>query len=406
MPRLVANFVLIAVGLAACSLGADGGGDESARGVNQEVVAATCADGSVVAVDRVESGDRRDVPSALDDREDDRFPDPLIDPDEIRSGGPPPDGIPPIDDPKFVRQCSVDWLTASEPVLDLQIGDDARAYPLRIMTWHEIVNDTIDGVPVTISYCPLCNSAIAYDRRVDGDVLDFGTSGQLLRSSLVMYDRQTESLWSHFTATAVVGSLTGTALETFPVQTISFDDFRGAHPDGLVLSQDTGHSRDYGRNPYSGYDDPSASPFLFDGDADDTLPPMTRVIGVERRGQAVALLLDRLLDQRVTTFEIGGETLVAWVKPGTASALDASSIPDGRDVGASGVFVPEVDARALTFRADGETFRDDETGSTWNVLGHAVAGPLEGRRLEAVTHLDTFWFAWSAFQPETEVARQ
>ena len=137
------------------------------------------------------------------------FPPPLVDVSRIRSGGPPPDGIPPIEDPKFDIASGVDWLEETEPVLFVEVDGDARAYPLQVMTWHEIVNDTFGEIPVTVSYCPLCNSALAYDRRLEGRVLDFGTSGRLFNSSLVMYDRQTESLWTHFDGRAVVGALTG-----------------------------------------------------------------------------------------------------------------------------------------------------------------------------------------------------
>lgn len=392
---------------AACSSGGEGlsssGDGERPRAVGGEGAPATCQDDRVVEIEQVESTAREDVPSALQDRFDGAFPEPLVDPDEIRSGGPPPDGIPSIDEPKFVRQCSVDWLTTSEPVLSMEVEGEARAYPLQIMTWHELVNDTVAGVPVTVSYCPLCNSAIAYDRRVGDRVLDFGTSGSLFNSALVMYDRQTESLWSHFTATAVVGVLTGTELDVIPVQTISFADFRQAHPEGLVLSRDTGFDRAYGRNPYTGYDDPSTSPFLFDGEFDDVLPAKTRVLTVERGGDAVAIVLEPLLEERVLEFEVGGADLVALAKPGTSSALDRATVSEGRDVGATGVFVPEVNGQRLTFVAIGEGFRDRQTGSTWDVLGQATAGSLEGAQLEAVPHLDTFWFAWSAFQPDTEI---
>ena len=297
----------------------------------------------------------------------------------------------------------MDWVAAGEPVLVLDIAGDVRAYPLQVMTWHELVNDTVGGIPVTVSYCPLCNSAVAYDRRVGDRVLDFGTSGSLHNSALVMYDRQTESLWSHFSAGAVVGMLTGTELDLFPLQTVSFADYRAAHPEGLVLSRDTGFDRDYGRNPYTNYDNPESRPLLFSGEYDPVLPAKTRVLTVERGGEAVAVVQDALVDRRVLEFDVGGTTLVALAKPGTASALDTRSIVDGRDIGATGVFVPEADGQRLTIAAEGDTFRDAETGSTWNILGQATYGPLRGSQLQPVEHLDTFWFAWSAFQPDTTI---
>lgn len=346
--------------------------------------------------------------SGLDMHRDRTVPDgapaPLVDFDEIRSGGPPPDGIPPIDDPTFVDVDEVDFLADQEPVLALEIDGDARAYPVQIMTWHEIVNDTVGGVPVAVSYCPLCNSAVAYDRRVDERVLDFGTSGLLYNSALVMYDRQTETLWSHFTGEGVIGELTGSDLDVFPLATVSWQTFRDANPDGVVLSRDTGFSRDYGRNPYPGYDDVDGVPFLFQGEVDGRYTALTRIVGIEDGDDAVGIPLADLREVQVITGSIGGRPLVAWWAPGTASALQSERIVDGFDVGATGVFVPEVNDMPLTFSAEGDdTFRDAETGSTWNLLGEAVDGELTGSRLEAYVHVDTFWFAWSTFRPDTDV---
>jgi hypothetical protein len=269
--------------------------------------------------------------------------------------------------------------------------------------WHEIVNDTIGGEPVTVTYCPLCNSAIAYDRRLGDRILDFGTSGSLFNSAMVMYDRQTESLWSHFTAEAIAGILTGEELDRIPMAMVGWGEWRDANPDGLVLSRETGHSRDYGRNPYSGYDDIASSPFLFDGDDDGRLRAMTRVVGIEGDDDAVAVQLDDLLDEGVVEVEVDRRPVVVWAVSGTASALDTASIASGRDVGTTGAFDPTVDGRVLGFERDGDRFTDDETGSTWDIFGAAVAGPLEGQQLDRVVHVDTFWFAWAAFLPTTTV---
>jgi hypothetical protein len=271
------------------------------------------------------------------------------------------------------------------------------------MIWHEIVNDTIGGTPVAVTYCPLCNSALAYDRRVDGRVLDFGTSGMLFNSSLVMYDRQTESLWSHFTGEAVVGFLTGTRLDVLPVATVSWADWRAANPEGMVLSRETGHDRDYGVNPYPGYDDVTGSPFLFDGEADGRLAAMERIIGLRTDTEAVAVRLDAVTDDGVATFDLDGRPVVVWLRPGTASALEGGAVDSGRDVGASGAFRPAADGRTLTFARSADGFVDDQTGSTWNVFGEAVDGPLTGTRLRPVTHVDTFWFAWAAFRPDSRI---
>ncbi len=357
----------------------------------------------LIEIDQVASTERENGLSALDDPTADGLPAPTIDLDRLVSGGPPPDGIPAIDRPLFNPTGDVNFLDDREPVVAIEVGGDARAYPVQILTWHEIVNDTVGGEPITISYCPLCNSAIAYDRQVGDRVLDFGTSGLLYNSALVMYDRQTESLWSHFTAQAVAGVLTGEELSRRPTALVAWSEWRSANPDGLVLSRSTGHQRDYGRNPYTGYDDIDQSPFLFDGEADGRLRAMTRMVGINEGDDAVAVQLDALLEVGVLEASLAGRDVVVWALPGTASALDDSRIPDGRDVGTTGVFEAELDGRRLSFERMDEGFVDEQTGSLWNVLGEAVEGELAGRRLARVAHVDTFWFAWAAFLPDTAI---
>lgn len=325
-----------------------------------------------------------------------------VDYGEIVSGGPPKDGIPSIDAPQFVSiENAREWLTPREAVLVVSRASETRIYPLQILMWHEIVNDTVAGVPVAVTYCPLCNSAVAYDRRVGDLVVDFGTSGSLWNSALVMYDRQTETLWSHFNGAGIVGELTGVELDTFPVQTVSWGLWRDANPDGLVLSRETGFSRDYGRNPYPGYDSVDSTPFLFEGEIDGTFTAMTRVVGIERGGDALGVPLFRLQEVRVVHASVAGDEIVVFWEPGTASALDSGAIAAGDDVGATGVFLTELDGERLAFTATDDGFVDDRTGSTWNLLGRAVDGPLDGSRLDRIEHLDTFWFAWAAFQPDS-----
>ena len=400
----IAWLLVVPVVFAACGPAAEGGDGSSAEAAPET----TSSDRAVpaVTVEQVESSPVDVTVSGLDIGRGgsvDDAPEPLVDVDEIRSGGPPPDGIPPIDEPRFVAAAEVAFLADNEPVIALKIVGDARAYPVQILTWHEIVNDTVGGEPVAVTYCPLCNSALTYDRRVDDRVLDFGTSGLLWNSALVMYDRQTESLWSHFTGTAVVGELTGTELETFPSATVPWALWRDEHPDGLVLSQDTGFNRSYGRNPYPGYDDVDSRPFLFEGEVDGRYTAMTRLVGVEIDGEALGVPLQTLRNDRVVAAAVGDTDVVVFWQPGTASALDTADIASGDDVGATGVFVPVVDGQELTFAATDAGFVDDQTGSTWNLLGSAIAGPLAGEQLEAIAHVDTFWFAWGAFRPDSAV---
>jgi hypothetical protein len=343
------------------------------------------------------------VPSALDNMRHPNFPAPLVDIDRILSGGPPPDGIPAIDDPQFDIAEEVDWLSDVEPVVVLELDGEARAYPVQILTWHEIVNDTVGATPVAVSYCPLCNSALAFDRRLDAQVLDFGTSGRLYNSSLVMYDRQTESLWTHFDGRAVVGTLTGSTLEGVSVQMASWATFRDAHPTALVLNRNTGFVRDYGRNPYPGYDDVNTVPFLFDGDLDGRLAAQTRVVSIRGESESIAISLDELATIGSISTTIDNQPIVVLHLPGTSSALDASTIADGRDVGTTGVFDARWEGHTLELepQADG-TFVDEATGQAFDILGRNLTNP-DAAGLVPVEHLDTFWFAIAAFEPDTRI---
>ncbi len=326
-----------------------------------------------------------------------------VDFSEFLSGGPPPDGIPPIDDPVFDSVDAADeWLGDHWPVMFFEWDGDARAYPLAILMWHEIVNDEVGGLPVTLTFCPLCNATIAFNRTLpDGAVLDFGTSGNLRNSDLVMYDRQTFSWWQQFTGEAVVGDMTGTVLEFLPSQIIAWEDFKNNHPEGMVLSRETGHVRSYGTNPYGGYDDILTNPFLFDGELDGRLAAKERVVAVELNGVDVAYPFLELEVAQVVNDEIGGEPVVVLWTGNTGSALDSRSFDDARLVGSTAVFHRTVDGQVLTFDAAEEGFLDLETGSRWNIFGEAIDGPLAGTKLDQVVSAEHFWFAWVVFKPDT-----
>ncbi len=253
----------------------------------------------------------------------------LIKWDEILSGGPPKDGIPSIDKPQFSPLSDIRDLAPNEPVIGLDIGGDARAYPLRILIWHEIVNDVVGDRPVTITYCPLCNSAIVFDRRVGARLLDFGTTGKLRNSDLVMYDRQTETWWQQFTGEAIVGELLGTELKLVPARLESFGEFRARHPQGRVLVSSQSISRSYGSNPYVGYDT-SARPFLYKGEMPKGIEPMARVVVVRiDRRKPLIVTLEHL--RKSGTLTHSGIRLT-W-RAGQSSAVDAAEIARGRDVG-------------------------------------------------------------------------
>ena len=324
-----------------------------------------------------------------------------VDLSEIFTGNPTPDGIPAIDNPVFetVEEADV-WLEADWPVMFFELNGEARAYPLAILIWHEIVNDVVADEPVLITFCPLCNATIAFRRTLpDGQILDFGTSGNLRNSDLVMYDRQTFSWWQQFTGEAIVGDMTGTRLEFLPSQIIAWSDFIASHPDGKILSRDTGAVRDYGVNPYAGYDSIDSSPFFPVEGEDDRLLPMERVVAVEVDGGAIAYPFTQLKDVLVVNDEIERRPVVILWQEGTISTFGNN----GPDTGSTGVFSREVEGKILTFTAGTDGFEDQETGTLWSLLGQAVAGPLEGAQLERIVSGEHFWFSWVAFKPETEV---
>jgi hypothetical protein len=216
-----------------------------------------------------------------------------------------------------------------------------------------------------------------------------------------MYDRQTESLWPQAEGRAVAGVLTGTELERLPVALVPWDRFRETFPDALVLTRETGHTRDYGRNPYVGYDDEDGTPFLFRGEVDPRAAPMTRVVGFGDPDHPVAVRTDDVLSRGAVHVEVAERPVVVLAVPGQASALDASGVADGADVGTTGVFSAVLDGEELTFSPAGDGFVDDVTGSTWDVQGRALSGPARGRSLERLPSTDTFWFSWQSFWPDT-----
>ena len=247
--------------------------------------------------------------------------------DEIMSGGPPRDGIPPIEAPRFQPvEAARERLAARDPVISLEIGGDARAYPLSILIWHEIVNDTVSGTPVAVTYCPLCNTGIVFERVVNDAVTTFGTTGKLRHSDLVMYDRATESWWQQYGGRAIVGEMTGAELDALPARMEAFADFAERRPGDRVLRPPEGVRRAYGRNAYEGYDR-SARPFLYDGRYDGPGSPLMRVVTVPGRAEAWSLAL---LREKGTLR--AGDLELGW-RPGQASALDSARIAEGRDVG-------------------------------------------------------------------------
>lgn len=275
---------------------------------------------------------------------------------EIFSGGVPKDGIPPIDHPRFAPIAEVGHLyKGTEPVISVAINGAAKAYPLGILMTHEIVNDTLGGTAIAVTYCPLCNAAIVFDRTIAGTVYDFGVSGKLRNSDLVMWDRQSESWWQQFTGEAIVGALTGTQLTMLPVRVESLDRFKARFPDGLVLRDPRGSA---GFNPYAGYDS-AAQPFLYRGTFPAGLRPLDYVLAVAGEAWTLDLLM------REKRIERDG-LIITW-QPGQNAAMDKSDISQGRDIG-----------NVTVQRRQGDTLVD-------------------------VVHDVTFAFAFHAFNPDAPI---
>ena len=324
--------------------------------------------------------------------------------EEIQSGGPPKDGIPAIDRPRFATiEAAARWLDPREPVIVFEHSGDARAYPLQILMFHEIVNDTVGGAPVAVTFCPLCNASIVFDRTVKGVALDFGTTGKLRKSDLVMYDRQTESWWQQFTGKGIVGHYAGADLRQVPSTIASFSDFRGAFPQGRVLSRETGFIRPYGRNPYRGYDRVGDYPFLFSDPVDPRLPAMERVLGVAADGIVRVYPFSALSAIRIVNDQVGSQPIAVFTVAGMLSALDAEVIRNSRRIPAAAAYSRVAGDRVLNFELRGNRMIDRETGSQWDIFGKAVAGPLKGERLKPADSGVHFAFAWLAFHPASEI---
>ena len=322
------------------------------------------------------------------------------------SGADPRDGIPPLDQPVFETvAAAAEWLGPREPGALVQLDGEARFYPLSILTRHEIVNDAFGGVPVAVTFCPLCNTALSFDRRVNGETLRFGVSGLLRNSDLVMWDDKTTSLWQQITGEGVVGDFAGAQLEIIPTSIVSFDQFAQTFPDGKSLAAESGFGRGtYGINPYSGYS-ASSRPFLFSGEIDDRFEALSRVVGVDTGDAIRAYPFDALQQRQVINDTIGDVPVAILWGGDTADALDQRVIGTSDAIGTALALDPVVGGVALTFVPGPTpgTFVDDQTGSTWTVLGQATDGELAGTQLDVVTHRNEFWFAWQAFFGPEEV---
>ncbi|CAN5774831.1 DUF3179 domain-containing protein [soil metagenome] len=330
---------------------------------------------------------------------------------QILSGGVAKDGIPAIDEPQFADRAGWDELDydPDKLVIGVEVDGLRRAYPFQVLVWHELVNDTINGKPILISYCPLCGSAIAFEPELDvGGALgavEFGVSGLLYNSDLLMYDRETDSLWSQILGIAVFGELTGARLDFYPSEIMTWADWQAAYPDSQVLTRDTGpHKRNYDRDPYGEYYLTPEIMFSTNQSSEnfDALYPKKEVTGVEVRGAGYHMGVAGL-DGPVYGAYVNHDVIAHGPVNDTLGDTPLLVVADPTAGDNVVVFHRSVDGRELTFVADGDTLIDEQTRSRWTYDGLAIKGEMEGMQLTEIVAVKSFWFAWVAFHPETEI---
>ena len=308
------------------------------------------------------------------------------------------DAIVPIAEPFYGPPDSLPWLDDDNLVIGYDSGDEAYAYPVNVLDFHELVNDVIEDVPVLITYCPLCFSGVVYSRELDGRVLTFGNTSALYQSDLVMYDHQTGSYWFQVGGEAVVGPLTHARLGLLPSTTMAWGEWRRLYPETRLLTGIAGNpslfaSNRYGRGFPESYKDRIANDrFVFPVHRDlldSRLSSGELVLTVEVAGAVTAYPLEKIGDAAVND-RVGGRPVVVFARA------------ENRAVGA---FSPVVDGRTLTFyyRDQDQTFVDRETGSVWDAAGRSAAGPLEGTQMERLNTRRAFWFSIAIAFPDVDV---
>lgn len=293
------------------------------------------------------------------------------------------------------------WLSDREPVLTAFAGDEARAYPLRLLLAHEAVNDWLGGSPLLVTYCPRCNSAAVFERNIGTLTLEFGAASVLRSENRVLFDAATESWWQQASGESIAGEFAGFRLRPVRSALISWADFKQTYPDGTVLSQSSGFDLDYEFNPYFNIDFSQPGPSV--GEIDPRLPARARVVGLLNNGEPLAIPFSDLFFSGTVNVTVGNAPVALFWQRGTTSPLSSADITQGRDVGAAVAFDARLDGRTLTFRVERGAFADEQTGSTWSITGEAVSGPLAGNRLDVFPHVNSFWSCWAAFRPETRL---
>jgi hypothetical protein len=309
----------------------------------------------------------------------------IVNPDKLVAGCPGMDCIPSIDNPSFTGADEADWLESGDRVIGVEIGGEAKAYPLRILTAHEIVNDEIGGEPVAVTYCPLCRSGVTYSREVGNRTLEFGVSGKLRNANLIMYDRKTETYWSQIKGKAIIGPLVPKELELEFSSITEWGDWKEGHPDTKLLSRDTGiyPASTYTGGQYGGYAKSNSVGFGVDN-VDDRLHSKKLVYGIEVGGEAKAYTEDAIRQEKMIEDTLGNRSVVIFESP---------------DDGTIKAFISEDGGAELNLSLR-EKGLQDAKGDLWSFEGEKVNGDGE---LEGLTPKGFYWFAWSKFNPETQL---
>lgn len=324
----------------------------------------------------------------------------------------PKGAFPKIDYPEFIdKNEGLKSFFKHEPVISVEIDGEAKAYPLNMLTIHEISNDTLGGIPILPTFCPLCNSGIVYDRRLTFEgkeyELEFVVSGMLRKSDMIMYDKQTESWWQQLMGHAIAGSFNGAELKIIPSLIISVEAFFERYPNGKILSKETGNRHveaQYGKNPYEQYDDISSSPmdhYFKNENIDKRLPPMERIIDVHAEGDYKIYPFSKIAEKGVINDTFKSKNIVIFYQSGTVSVLDKKDISQSKNIGSATVFNAEINNQVLTFQKEGDIFKDDQTNSHWDITGKCISGPMKGSQLRIEPHGNHFAFAWLAFFPDS-----
>ena len=310
----------------------------------------------------------------------------IISLDKIKGGGPPKDGIPSIDNPVFANVPDSHFMSDSDTIIGLEINGDAKAYPLFILVWHEIVNDNVGGTPVAVTYCPLCYTNQVFERIINGQEVEFGTSGKLYNSNLLMYDRFTESYWSQALGMAVKGELSGYKLNLIPFDVITWGDWKTLHTDTLVLTTETGHIRSYATDPYGNYYTEPRILFPVEH-SDDRMHPKEIILGFNQGNIYKAYKQSDIESNTILNDSIDNNPVLL------VSLFSQNSR----------AFERTLDDKVLDFEYIKNKIIDTHTNSEWNYDGLSISGEYEGRQLERLPIEPGFWFEWVAFHPETLV---